>query len=147
MIELNLKDFNPQLKKINDELYIFDPIRKKYLLLTPEEWVRQNFVQHLIKEYQYPATLIRLEGGLKYDQRPKRSDILVYNRLGEPFLLVECKAMQVPLNQVVMEQVSQYNYVIQAQYVAITNGIHLLIYEPNYETTDFKIMEQIPIFT
>jgi hypothetical protein len=146
MIELNLPEFKPQLKKLKGELYIFDIIRKKYFLLTPEEWVRQSFVNFLINEHHYPPSLMRLESGLKYEKRQKRSDILIYNRLGEPFWLVECKAMQISLNQVVMEQVAQYNHIIRAKYVAITNGVHLLIYQPDYEQADYQLITQIPIF-
>ncbi len=146
MIELNLPEFKPQLKKSKGELYIFDIIRKKYYLLTPEEWVRQNFVNYLITEHHYPPSLMRLESGLKYEKRQKRSDILIYNRLGEPFWLVECKAMQVPLNQLVMEQASQYNHIIRARYVAITNGVYLLIYQLDYELADYQLIRQIPAF-
>jgi hypothetical protein len=143
-IELNLPEFSPQLKKQNSELLIFDPIRKKYLVLTPEEWVRQQIVNQLINKYNYPKSLFRLESGLKYDKKQKRSDILVYDRSGKPFLLIECKAMEIQLDEKVLTQAAQYNFILQAPYVAITNGIHLIAYCIDYQANTFEFLQEIP---
>jgi hypothetical protein len=123
MEEINIPQYDCQVKKIEGELYIFDPIRRKNLVLTPEEWVRQHFLRYLLEEFNYPKGLMRTEGGLKYEQRQKRSDILAYNRLGSPFFLVECKASHIPLTLETLEQACQYNYAIKATYLAITNGL------------------------
>lgn len=145
LIELNLPEFQPRLKKQNNELQIFDPIRKKFLVLTPEEWVRQQLVNQLITAYNYPKALFRLESGLKYDKKQKRSDILVYDRSGKPFLLIECKAMDIKLDEKVLTQAAQYNFILQAPYVAISNGIHLIAYSIDYQSGDYQLINEIPI--
>ena len=92
MIKLNLPDFDYKLKKAEGKVWIFDVIRKKYLVLTPEEWVRQHVVHFLITHKKYPKALIKLEGGLNYNQLQKRSDIVVFDREGKPWMIMECKA-------------------------------------------------------
>ena len=99
MDPLNLPPCEYIYKEMDGKLYFFNPFRKKYLLLTPEEWVRQHFVQFLINQYQYPKSLIKLESGLQYNQLSKRSDILVCDRYGKVFLLVDCKSYDVAITQ------------------------------------------------
>ena len=122
MQDLNLPVFDYKVKEQDGKPFIWDEIRKKYLLITPEEWVRQHFIHFLIAR-KYPKSLISVEGGLKYNQRQKRTDILVLNRMGDPFLLVECKAPEVKVNQKTLEQAIYYNQVIRAPYIALTNGL------------------------
>jgi len=102
--------------------YIFDAIRKAWLLLTEEEWVRQNFANYLIKELQYPASMIALEKGIVLNDLMKRFDVLVYNHNHEPWMLIECKAPHIHLNDQVMQQVLRYNISIPSTYIVITNG-------------------------
>jgi len=111
-----------RLEKRNGQPAIFDDIRKKWLLLTDEEWVRQNFVAYLIAEMQYPTTLIALEKSIDLNGLKKRFDILVYNAAHQPWMLVECKAPQVRLDDAVLQQALRYTISIPAPYIIITNG-------------------------
>ncbi|MES2873148.1 MAG: type I restriction enzyme HsdR N-terminal domain-containing protein, partial [Bacteroidota bacterium] len=119
---LNLPEYPFRLKQENNTTYIFDGVRKKFLVLTPEEWVRQHFVQFLIQEKKYPRTLIKLEGGLKLNSLQKRSDILLFNSSGEKIILVECKAPSIKITQATFDQVARYNFVHQVKYLVVSNG-------------------------
>lgn len=144
MTELNLPPFEYKVKKIDEKLYIFDIIRRKFLLITPEEWVRQHVLHWLINHHHYPKSLIRTESGLQYNQLAKRTDILVYNRNGLPFMLVECKASFVPLTQQVLEQAIRYNAILKAPYLLISNGLDHLLFE--ICQGEAIPMSQLPIF-
>ncbi|MCP4521311.1 MAG: type I restriction enzyme HsdR N-terminal domain-containing protein [Cytophagales bacterium] len=146
-MKLNLPSFDYQLKKIDDKVCIFDIIRKKYLVLTPEEWVRQNFLHFLISKYQYPKSLITTERGLAYNQLQKRTDIVIYDRNGKPFLVVECKAPDVPINQKTFNQVSVYNQVHKAPYICVTNGMVHYCCEINHENNNFSFLKDLPQFS
>src|SRR5690349_2596195 len=113
-------DFN--IKKEGEKRYIFDNIRKTWLLLTEEEWVRQNFVACLIKTLKYPASLIALEKEIYVNELKKRFDVLVYDKTHKPWMLVECKAPHVALSEDVLQQVLRYNISVPVQYIVITNG-------------------------
>jgi type I site-specific restriction endonuclease len=126
MHKLNLPEFNYKLKKAEGKVWIFDGIRKKYIVLTPEEWVRQHFIHYLTHEKKYPKSLIRVEGGLIYNQLQKRTDIVVYNRLGKPWMIVECKSPAFPVSPATLTQASVYNTTLKAAYITVTNGlVHL----------------------
>lgn len=103
--------------------FIFDPLRKKWIVLTPEEWVRQNFVQYLLQEKKYPAALIALEKEIQLGELKKRFDVLVYDSGHRPWMLVECKAMDVKLDDAVLEQIIRYHAAVPVSYLIITNGI------------------------
>ena len=102
--------------------YIFDQLRRKWLLLTPEEWVRQNFIQYLVQVKKVPATLIAIEKEIQLGELKKRFDILVYDVDHKPWMMVECKEMQVKLNEAVIKQILNYNITLQVEYLVITNG-------------------------
>src|ERR1700761_8248340 len=126
----------PHAFKITDEngrLSLFDEIRKKKIILTPEEWVRQHFVQYLINQKRYPKSLIKLEGGHKLHGKAKRSDIVVFDSSGQKILLVECKASAVNIDQKVFDQVARYNIVHKIGLLAVTNGL-----QHYYCTIDFE---------
>ncbi|MFD2999486.1 type I restriction enzyme HsdR N-terminal domain-containing protein [Pontibacter toksunensis] len=125
---------------------IFDAIRRKYVVLTPEEWVRQHFVHYLINTLSYPKSLISIERGANYNKLQKRSDLCVYNQEGKPHLLVECKASSVPITQEVVKQVSVYNRTLRAQFVAITNGLEHFCWQVDFETRLFQPLQGIPAF-
>ncbi|MDX2304672.1 MAG: type I restriction enzyme HsdR N-terminal domain-containing protein [Microscillaceae bacterium] len=146
MPSINLSEFQPQMKKINDELFIFDQVRKKYVQLFPEEWVRQAFIDFLIRQYSYSKALMNVEGGLKYDKRSKRSDILVFDRRGEAFLLIECKSMKVKITADTLDQVAQYNHIIKAPYIGVTNGIECWIYRVDHQNRQYQLLDDIPHF-
>lgn len=123
MIKLNLPPISPKLKKESGKVWIFDIIRKKFVVLTPEEWVRQHFINYLVGDLKYPRTLFRVEAGLLYNKLSKRSDILIYDREAKPWMLVECKSANIRLHQKAFNQIAVYNMTIGARYLAITNGM------------------------
>ena len=122
MIEVNFPEPSFKIKQEEGRPYVFDEIRKAWLLLTEEEWVRQNFVNYLIDGLQYPSSLIALEKELVLNRLKKRFDVLVYNKNHEPWMLVECKAPTILLNDAVLQQVLRYNISIPVSYLVITNG-------------------------
>jgi len=125
-------------------MLIFDCIRKKYVTLTPEEWVRQHLIYYLITEKGYPATLISVETPLKYARLDKRSDVIVYDRNGKPLMLAECKAPEVNITQKVFEQIAVYNLTIQAQFLLITNGLQHYCLAAATESSPVCFLYEIP---
>ncbi len=123
MDSLNLPAIALKLKRVGDKPYIFDSIRRKYVVLTPEEWVRQHFISLLIDQYGYPRSLFAVETGHYYHKLAKRSDIMVLSQEGVPFLLVECKAPKVKLGEVVFAQIARYNFTLRPAFLAVTNGL------------------------
>ncbi len=124
MLVINYPEPAFRIKKENNKEFIFDPLRKKWLLLTPEEWVRQNFVQYLIKVSQYPPALIALEKEIWLGELKKRFDILVYNKEHQPWMIVECKAGNVTLTDQTLQQALRYNISVPVDFILITNGIY-----------------------
>ncbi|QCR24896.1 type I restriction enzyme HsdR N-terminal domain-containing protein [Pontibacter sp. SGAir0037] len=143
---LNLPPFEYKIKQFEANSMIFDVLRRKYVVLTPEEWVRQHFIHYLINELKYPKSLLSIERGAKYNQLQKRTDLCVYNQQGKPHLLVECKAAHVPVTQEVVKQVSVYNQVLHAAYVVITNGLEHYCWEVDFLNKAYKPLQQIPSF-
>ena len=140
MYKLSLPEYNFTIKKEQGKPYILDSIRKKYVRLSPEEWVRQHTVQYLIQHKKFPQSLMKLEVGLDVYSLPKRADILCYKSDGTPLLLVECKAPEVPINQAVFEQIAQYNIVLHAPYLLVTNGLEI------YSFPIYFFHKNIPFF-
>jgi type I site-specific restriction endonuclease len=121
---LKYPTFNIRLKQDDKQrLFVFDDIRKKWLNLTPEEWVRQHVVNYLITVKQYPLAYISLEKEIELNGTKKRYDIVVYNKAMKPLIIVECKAPEIALSEQVLEQALRYNLVLNVQYVFITNGL------------------------
>jgi len=147
MVSLNLPPFDHKLKKENGRVYILDIIRKKYLVLTPEEWVRQHFVHYLVNELHYPRSLIKVEGGLRFNELQKRSDIVVFNREGTPWMIVECKSPDQKLNQRTLRQASVYNHSLQAKYLAVTNGLIHYCCEVNWINGNTAVLDSLPQYT
>ncbi len=121
MIKISYPSYPFKIETREDKEYIFDPLRKKWIRLTPEEWVRQNFLQYLIQVMEYPTALIAIEKEIQIGELKKRFDILVYKD-DRPWLLIECKEMNVPINESVMEQLLRYQITVQANYLIVTNG-------------------------
>lgn len=119
---LNLPSFQTKIKEENGKLMILDYLRKKYLVLTPEEWVRQHWINYLIEGMSYPKGLFSLEKGLKYNQLSKRTDLVVFDREGEAFLLIECKAPSVKINQKTLTQALTYNKPLNCTHIILSNG-------------------------
>jgi hypothetical protein len=122
MIVVQYPEQQFRMKKENGKQYIFDEIRKVWLLLTEEEWVRQNFVYYLITQLNYPSTVIAIEKEISLNDLKKRFDILVYNKEHKPWMLIECKEPKVNLSEDVLQQVLRYNISVPAEYIVITNG-------------------------
>ena len=128
-----------------DDVYlIFDEIRKKHLVLTPEEWVRQHFIRFLLKEKKFPSTLLQIEGGLSLNQTRKRSDILVYDNLGEKIMVIECKAPAVAITQATFDQAARYNSVYKARWLAVTNGLNHYYAKIDHLNGKFLFVEELP---
>ncbi len=142
--KLNLPQFDVKIKKEEGKVLIFDGIRKNFFLLTPEEWVRQHFLRLLIDHYKYPRALIKVETGLRYNKLLKRSDIIIYDREGKPFLLVECKSADQKINQSSFDQASVYNMTIKARYIAITNGLKTFCCKISQETKKYEFIPDLP---
>ncbi|CAG4994455.1 hypothetical protein DYBT9275_01396 [Dyadobacter sp. CECT 9275] len=123
MESLNLPSFSHKVKQVNGKPFIFDIIRKKFVSLSPEEWVRQHFIHLLITHYGYPRALFAIETGLRYNTLAKRTDIMILSPTGAPFLLVECKAPFVKVSESTFAQISRYNFTLQPAYLAVTNGM------------------------
>ena len=128
----------------NGRLTLFDEIRKKHIVITPEEWVRQHFVQYLINHKGYPKTLIKLEGGLKLHGNQKRSDIVVFNSSGEKILLIECKAPSVNIDQKVFDQVARYNMVHKVALLAVSNGLKHYYCRIDFLNNSYQFIEELP---
>lgn len=147
MQELNFKKYSFRFKSKENKPQIFDPIRKKFILLTPEEWVRQHVIKFLIEELQYPPQLINVEKQLNVHQTIKRYDLVVFNPNGSLKILVECKAPKIPITQTVFDQIARYNIVTQAQYLMVTNGISHFYCTLDYNTKKYNFLKQLPPFS
>ena len=146
MLKLNLPEFEYTIKNIEGKVWIFDVIRKKYIVLTPEEWVRQHFIHYLLKELKYPRSLVKIEGGLMYNQLQKRSDIVIYSREGKPWMIVECKSPDQKLGQQTIRQAAVYNQTLKAEYVAITNGLVHICCQMDWNERRTRVLESFPAY-
>ena len=122
MITIEYPPYQPKIKEAAGKEFIFDEVRKKWVVLTPEEWVRQNFLQYLIQVKKYPASLIAVEKEINVADTKKRFDIVVYDKNHQPFMIVECKEMNVELDNKTLDQVLRYNIPLQVPFLVITNG-------------------------
>ncbi|HEX4875422.1 MAG TPA: type I restriction enzyme HsdR N-terminal domain-containing protein [Chitinophagaceae bacterium] len=129
MVVINYPEPDFRVKKQNGFGQIFDSLRKKWVSLTPEEWVRQNFINYLVVEKKYPPSLIGIEKEIVLGELKKRFDVLVYNSAHKPWLMVECKAIDVMLDENVLQQVLRYNLSVPVNYIVITNGNNTMAWE------------------
>ncbi len=144
MQALQFPKFEYKLKVENKQSFIFDEVRKKWLILTPEEWVRQHLIHYLIEFKAFPRGLIQIEKQIDLNGTKKRFDVLVYNQLLEAVLLVECKAPQIPLSQSTLDQVLRYNLQVKAKYILITNGLHHFVYQFFLATLSYRVLHELP---
>lgn len=140
--DLNLPSFNARIERVNNEFRIFDSIRKKFVVLTPEEWVRQHFINYVITEKKYPASLISIERGHKLNTLQNRTDIVVHNKEGKPWLLVECKAPDINLTEAVFYQALRYHLKLNVDYIVVTNGFKH--YYCKKQGQDFHFITALP---
>ena len=144
MVKIQYPEHHFKLKKENDREMIFDELRKTWLKLTPEEWVRQNFILYLADSMKYPSSLIAIEKKIMVGEMVKRFDILIYNKQHEPWMMVECKSPDVSLNENVLAQVLRYNIAMPVIYLVITNGKQCMVFEKRAAQLIEK--EEIPEF-
>jgi hypothetical protein len=144
METLNLPTYSFSVKSKAGRKYIFDAIRGKYIVLTPEEWVRQNFIRYLASEKGFPASLITVEQQFSFNKMKKRTDILVYNNKGDPVVLVECKAPSVPITSNVFEQIGLYNLTHHVPWLIVTNGIKHYCCRYVEQEGNYRFADSIP---
>lgn len=147
MLELNLPSFDINVKKIGGKLSILDPLRRKFVALTPEEWVRQHFVNFLLREKGYPAALIANEIQIDLNKLKKRCDSVVYNRDLSPLMIIEYKAPDVDITQQVFDQIVRYNIVLKVKYLIVSNGLNHYCCIMDYNKQSFNYLSDIPNYT
>lgn len=144
MQKLNFPSYTFRLKSNENKTLIFDIIRKKYVVLTPEEWVRQHTIFYLIKEKKYPISLIAVEKQLKINSMIKRTDIVVFNTDGTPEILVECKSPSVVISQDTFDQIARYNSTVKSNYLIVTNGLNHYYCQIDVEKENYVFLNDIP---
>ncbi len=144
MQKLNFPAYQFRFKSSENKVSIFDRIRKKFIILTPEEWVRQHTVQYLIEQKGYPQSLINVEKTIKVNDLSKRYDIIIFNPDGSIFLIVECKSYTVKITQDVFDQIARYNLALNAEYLMITNGLGHYYCQMNYVDQHYDFLKDIP---
>lgn len=146
MLKLNLPPFDINVKKVNGRLSIFDPIRRKFVALTPEEWVRQHFVNFLLREKGYPAALIANEMQIDLNKQKRRCDSVVYNRDLSPKMIIEYKAPDVAVTQAVFDQIVRYNIVLKVKYLIVSNGLSHYCCVMDYQKQTYEYLPEIPSY-
>lgn len=146
MTPLNLPKYNFKLKEEDNKVFIFDSIRKKYLQLTPEEWVRQNIIQFLIQEKNYPSSLFSIEKQIKVSNTQKRVDIAIFNKDRQIEVLVECKAPEVKITQKAFDQIARYNLTLSAKYLIVTNGLEHFFAIIDNSSKKYLFLKDIPAY-
>ncbi len=146
MQKLNFPTYSFRFKNSENKTYIFDIIRKKFLVLTPEEWVRQHVLQFFINHHKYPVSFINVEKLVKVNGTTKRYDIVVYRNDGSIFLLVECKAPEIGITQQTFDQIARYNLVLNASYLMVTNGINHYFCQMDFQNEKYLFLTDLPKF-
>lgn len=144
---LNLPQHPFRITQREEQYFIFDEVRKKHLVLTPEEWVRQHFIHYLIKDKKFPKSLIQIEGGLNLNQLQKRTDIVIFNTSGERIMVVECKAPSIKISQGVFDQAARYNSVHKAKWLVVTNGLKHCYAQIDHVAAQFLFIEELPEYS
>ena len=144
MHQLNFPSYSFRFKNSENKVSIFDAIRKKFIILTPEEWVRQHLIQFLITEKSYPISLINVEKVLKVNGLRKRYDVVVYNSDGTINILIECKAPEVTISQSTFDQIAQYNMTLQSNFLMVTNGLNHYFCQMDFENEKYQFLTEIP---
>ena len=146
MPTLNLPNVDLKTKLVNETTQVFDPVRKKYFVLTNEEWVRQHLIHYLNLYKKYPLGLMLVEKIVKYNGLHTRADIVLYNREGFPYLIVECKSPKVKITQDTFDQIAKYNFKLKVNFLLISNGIQHFCCSMDYEKNKISFLSEIPDF-
>lgn len=147
MQKLNIPEASLKIINKDGKLYVFDEFRKKDIMLTPEEWVRQHFAHYLVNSKGYPKSLTALEKELKLNNTKKRTDIVIYNTNGLPEIIVECKSSTVKITQNVFDQIARYNLNLKAKYLIVTNGIEHYFCKMNFAEQQYIFLKDIPNYS
>ena len=147
MQKLNLPEYSFRIKTVDGKNHIFDSFRKKFVRLTPEEWVRQNFVQFMVAAKNYPGSLIAVEAGVKVNDNPQRADLVVFNRSGNPLIVAEFKAPEVKISQQTFDQIVRYNMQLKVPYLIVSNGMEHYCCHIDYSSNSYAFLNEIPDFT
>ena len=146
MKQLNLPQYSFRVSGKEGNEMILDPLRRRFVKLTPEEWVRQNFIQYLIIEGKYPAGLLGIEVMFRFNKLKRRVDILVHDRSGKPIMIVECKSTEIEIDENVFEQIATYNMKFKVPYLVVTNGMHHYACKMNHQEMKFEYLLVIPLY-
>lgn len=123
---------------------IYDKVRKKYVELTPEEWVRQNLIDFLVNNYGYHLSRMQVEIGFKINKKEYRADVICYDKKGNPYLIVECKSPDIKLNQATLNQIGIYNIAQKTKFLLVTNGLEFLVFQTDYDSNKISQLNYIP---
>lgn len=146
MVNLNFPQYSFRFKSSENKTLVFDEIRKKFVVLTPEEWVRLHTVQFLLKEKKYPKSLINVEKQLKLNHTTKRYDVVVFNNNGSIFLIVECKAPSIAITQPTFDQIARYNLSLKASYLMVSNGLQHYYCQMDFKNERYVFLKEIPSY-
>ncbi len=144
MPQLNLPNVILKIKLVKGITQVFDTVRKKYLVLTSEEWVRQHFIHYLNSEKRYPLGLMGVEKTVKYNGQSTRADIILYTNMGKPNMIVECKAPEVKITQDTFDQIAKYNFKLKVNFLVVTNGMQHFCCAIDYENNKINFLKEIP---
>lgn len=146
MQKLNFPAYTFRLKNSENKVAIFDEIRKKFIILTPEEWIRQHVIQFLLQDKNYPKSYINVEKLIKVNDLSKRYDIIVYQPNGEIYLLIECKSSDIKIDQNTFDQIARYNLTLKAKYLMVTNGLNHYFCQMDFEKEKYIFLKELPNF-
>lgn len=146
MQELQFPKYSFRFKNNENKVSIFDPVRKKFVVLQPEEWVRQHCIKYLVSEKNYPLSLINVEKELRINDLKKRYDIVVFNNDGSIHIIVECKAPNITISQEAFDQIARYNISLNATYLMVTNGINHYYCQLDMNNKCYLFLKDIPSY-
>ena len=146
MPKLNLPNAVLKTKLVEGTTQVFDAVRKKYLVLTPEEWVRQHFIHYLNSKKKYPLGLMGVEQMVKYNEQSTRADIVLYTTEGNPNMIVECKAPKVKITQDAFDQIARYNFKLRVDFLVVTNGMQHFCCAMDYENNKITFLKEVPSY-
>lgn len=146
-IALNLPPYPLKLRSEKGQVYVFDELRKRHLVVTPEEWVRQHWIQHLINVKQVPRSLIQSEGGLTLNSLKKRTDLVIFSRQGQRLAIAEFKAPSVKISQNAFDQIARYNIVHKVPFLLVSNGLSHYYCRIDFNNSSYQFIQDFPLFT
>lgn len=147
MTSLNLPPFDVRLKGTKQAPLIFDFLRRRYVRLTPEEWVRQHFVHFMVEHRHYPASLLANEVSLHVGDKTLRADTILYNKQLQPVMIVEYKAPHIPITQTVFVQIVTYNMLLHVDYLVVSNGLQHYVCKMDYDGKKYLYLEELPDYS